>query len=91
MGPGYVPHWLLDAATPINGSSVKLYDGTTLAGGFPGFNTAQTAAADNYYKFTTAFLSASKEVIFGSKKKEEKTLRRFLLNWSSLEYLRTHQ
>lgn len=30
-------------------------------------------AADNYYKFTTAFLSASKEVIFGSKKKEEKT------------------
>lgn len=63
MGPGYVPHWLLDAATPINGSSVKLYDGTTLAGGFPGFNTAQTAAADNYYKISYSKTCANNSCI----------------------------
>ncbi len=51
-GPGFLPHWLADPAVAINSSSVRLYNGNTLAGGYPSFVTTNINGTNNIYKLS---------------------------------------
>ena len=49
--PGYRPQWLSDAATDIiSPLSIKLYDGSSLAGGFPNYSSSKNSDVNATYK-----------------------------------------